>query len=39
MTNFWNNLAIEEVDDALGVTGISLRVGDHHDGGASQGYP
>lgn len=33
-TNFWNNLAIEEVDDALGVTGISLRVGDHHDGSA-----
>ena len=31
---FGNNLTIKEVDDALGVTGISLRVGDHYDGGA-----
>ena len=26
--------SVEEVDDAVGVTGITLRVGDHHDGGA-----
>ena len=31
---FWNNLTIEQIDDALGVTCIALRVCYHQDGGA-----
>ena len=32
--NLWHYLTIEEVDGALGVAGIALRVGYHHNGGA-----
>ncbi len=35
---FWQHIlddpAVEEVDDAVGVARVALRVGDHHDGGA-----
>ena len=29
-----HDVAVEEVDDAVGVARVALRVGDHHDGGA-----
>lgn len=29
-----NNATVEEVDDAVGIARVALRVGDHHDGGA-----
>ena len=30
---FSNYLTVGEIDDALGIGGIALRVSDHHDGG------